>query len=141
MSDPEHEQDGFWLRRELHTVVLLSATVFVVIFMAGAIWEWFSNPEIREIVLQHAKATLGIPLATVASFGLVLSFEIKNGPIKFKAIGFEFEGAAGPVVMWVLNHAGNSLVRRRGRTCLARRREVAALARDAKLSLRPTCAD
>lgn len=45
---------------------------------------------------------IALPLAALVSLALVLSLEQKSENIRFKAIGFEFEGAAGQIVLWVI---------------------------------------
>src|SRR5690606_1827050 len=45
---------------------------------------------------------IALPLAALISLALVLSLEQKSENIRFKAIGFEFEGAAGQIVLWVI---------------------------------------
>jgi len=53
------------------------------------------------IIEAHYAATVGIPLAAVTAFSVVQMLRASNGPIEFKAPGFEFRGASGPVVLWV----------------------------------------
>ena len=50
----------------------------------------------------HFAATIGLPAAGMASLCLVLVLRTVAGPIKFKGLGFEFDGAAGPIIMWVI---------------------------------------
>jgi hypothetical protein len=45
---------------------------------------------------------IGLPLAAIASICVVLFFKYATGPVEFKALGFEFSGASGPVVLWVM---------------------------------------
>lgn len=54
------------------------------------------------IVENHFAAIVGLPAAGLASAFVVIAFEYSSGPVKLKGAGFEFEGAAGQVVLWVL---------------------------------------
>jgi hypothetical protein len=62
-----------------------------------------AQPDIFVRILEaHFRAVLGIPLAALSSFCVVLAFEASLGQIEFEAIGFKFRGASGRVVLWVL---------------------------------------
>ena len=56
-----------------------------------------------ELVKQHPGGTLGVAISAVSAFSVVAVLDIlSRDPIKFKVLGIELEGAAGPVVLWVL---------------------------------------
>lgn len=58
---------------------------------------------LKELILENLRISLGIPLASMLSFLIVLILEIKSGNVEFKIPGgFEFKGAAGPVIFWLL---------------------------------------
>lgn len=57
---------------------------------------------ITDIVLQHFACTVGLPLAAATSVGIVLLLRTIAGPIKFEGLTIKFEGASGPIIMWVL---------------------------------------
>lgn len=42
-------------------------------------------------------------MAAVSAFCIVLILDAKLGRMEFEALGFEFRGASGPVVLWVLS--------------------------------------
>jgi hypothetical protein len=51
---------------------------------------------------EHFATIVGVPLAALAAFGLVVTLDVVAGHIEFKGLGFEFRGAAGPIIMWVI---------------------------------------
>jgi len=54
------------------------------------------------IVLEHFASIIGLPCAAVASLILVLVLRTVAGKTEFKFLGFEFKGASGPIIMWIL---------------------------------------
>ena len=54
------------------------------------------------IMDEHMQAVLGVPGSIIVAFVLVSVLENVSGPVKFQGLGFKFEGASGPIVMWVL---------------------------------------
>jgi predicted membrane protein len=55
-----------------------------------------------QMISDHFAAVVLGPASATAAFVVVTAFRQTEGPIKFKGLGFEFEGAAGPVVLWVV---------------------------------------
>ena len=78
-------------------------TFLVMVFYMGFLifWTWRDNGWFFQILQSHFAATIGLPLAAVASLVIVILLEFTSGPIKMKAIGFEFEGAAAPAILWM----------------------------------------
>jgi hypothetical protein len=77
---------------------------FFLFIIAGALRpsivpdSWF-----LDLVKQHPGGTIGVAIAAVSAFSVVAVLDIlARDPIKFKVLGIELEGAAGPVVLWVL---------------------------------------
>jgi hypothetical protein len=54
------------------------------------------------VICQHFLAVTGLPVSAFGATLVVATFRVTAGPIEFKALGFEFSGASGPVVLWVL---------------------------------------
>jgi hypothetical protein len=54
------------------------------------------------IYFNHFPVTMGIPCAMLGAVIICTLFRTIEGRIKFGGLGFTFEGAAGPIVMWVL---------------------------------------
>lgn len=80
----------------LLTFVLFSASMLILLFQ-----EW-KNPNLRALVVDHFPALIGVPAAGVFSFLVVAIFESTSGTVKFEALSIKFEGAAGPIIMWML---------------------------------------
>jgi hypothetical protein len=79
----------------LVTFIFFSASMLLLLYQ-----EW-RNPELRNLVVERFPAVIGIPAAGVFSFLLVELFEKTAGTVKFEAFTIKFEGAAGPIIMWV----------------------------------------
>ena len=75
--------------------VLFSASLLILLYQ-----EW-RNPELRSMVTSHFPAVIGIPAAGVFSFLVVALFEGTAGKVKFEVLTVKFEGAAGPIIMWM----------------------------------------
>lgn len=83
-------------------VIIAGTAIFTGIFLALNIYLlWFDTTIARDVISQHYAATLGLPLAAIASLVLVILLEASSGPIEFKGLGFEFKGTSGQVVLWV----------------------------------------
>ena len=108
MSDPENlnqvEQSSLDLKIRKYAVALAVANVFTLyrIFFIS-VWCFFSPQCIQfELVSKHYILIIGMPMSAMGAGALVTLLRSVDGPIKFKFIGFEFEGAAGQIVMFVL---------------------------------------
>jgi hypothetical protein len=87
---------------DLTKIVAIGGLIGASVLFALFLWaEWFS-PKWTEVAFDHFRATIGLPAAAVASFVVVSLFRTTEGQIKFEGLGFTFEGASGPIVMWVL---------------------------------------
>lgn len=86
-------------------IVIIGLFVFSLIGYFIYIGYLFRNEEklIVEGITNHASAAIGLPIAAITSLTLVLLLEEVFGQIiEVKAIGFEFKGAAGPIILWIL---------------------------------------
>lgn len=89
------------MRKALSWVAVVGAgvfttVIFAVVLIAGLHAFW------NDVALKHVPTIIGLPAAAIASLGLVLLLRTVAGNIETKALGFEFKGAAGPIVMWIL---------------------------------------
>jgi hypothetical protein len=86
---------------------VLQIAVFVAVFGAFALFvlfivaEW-TNPAWSNVAFEHFPATVGLPAAAAAAFVVCALFRTAEGKIRFAILGLRFEGASGPIVMWVL---------------------------------------
>jgi hypothetical protein len=76
-----------------------------IFYVAALVW-WFTwrgiNPTIFEIILKQWLAVIVFPSACFAALVAVMVLDQAVGNIEFKALGFEFKGAAAPIVMWAM---------------------------------------
>lgn len=72
---------------------------------AGAFLAYHSlrpNSWLVELTHQHFAALLCVPMAALMAMCVVILLRFTAGPIEFKVPGFEFKGASGQVVLWVM---------------------------------------
>lgn len=89
------------MKKVFQWIVLIGAGIFAFAYLIGLTITMTMRPWFLEIMKDHLAAAVGLPLAAMAALGIVVILEINAGDIKFKGLGFEFEGASGPVVMFV----------------------------------------
>lgn len=93
--------------RHLGIVALAVCIALVVCAMVGGITLYVfllsDLSSFRErFLVDHFIAVFGLPAAAAAAFIIVTLFRQGEEPIKIKGLGFEIQGAAGPVVLWVM---------------------------------------
>jgi len=64
-------------------------------------WSWQDSSWMLPIIRDHFAAVVGGPCAAFAALLLVLLLRYTVGPIELKGLGFEFKGAAGPIILWM----------------------------------------
>jgi hypothetical protein len=85
----------------LKFIVVWTIIVGIVLWWSGFLLTLKSGPW-TEIYFQHFPVTMGIPSAMIGAFVVCTLFRTTEGQIRFGGLGFHFEGAAGPIVMWIL---------------------------------------
>jgi hypothetical protein len=108
MSDPEIinqvEQSALDLRTRRYHVffVVVNAIILYGIFLFSI--ECFFSPQCVQFYFlsKHYVLIIGRPISAMGASMLVTLLRTVEGPIKFKLIWFEFEGASGQIVMFVL---------------------------------------
>jgi hypothetical protein len=55
-----------------------------------------------DLIQKHFAALMCVPMAALMSMCVVILLRYTAGPIEFKVPGFEFQGASGQVVLWVV---------------------------------------
>lgn len=85
-------------------VVLVFCAIFgSMLYFGGLIHLFLEKPEwLISIIEKHFAAIVLPPLMMVGAIVVVVALRMSEGPIKFKILGFEFEGASAPIIMWVL---------------------------------------
>jgi hypothetical protein len=84
----------------LKFTVAWTIIVGIILWWSGFLLTLKSGPW-TEIYFQHFPVTMGIPSAMAGALVICTLFRTTEGQIKFGGLGFHFEGAAGPIVMWV----------------------------------------
>jgi len=75
------------------------AIVFVgLASVAGLAWLFSKS----ELLKSNFQAVVGLPMAGLTALFLVLVLQQIEGKIEFKAVGFTFKGASGPVILWIM---------------------------------------
>ena len=75
---------------------ITTAVIFVWALNVVEIREW------QSILHDHFAAVVGLPLAAIAAFVLVIFLRQAEGPVEFEGLGLKLKGAAGQVVLWIL---------------------------------------
>lgn len=91
-----------YLRPVAQWLVLAGGLLFGGAFIVGSIFCMARRPAVFTIAVEHFPATFGLPSAALMALCIVVFLESTSGDIQFKALGFEFHGASGPIVLWVL---------------------------------------
>lgn len=76
----------------------LGALALGALFIAR---EW-NDPRLGTLEIEHFRALIGLPVAMLGGVVVVSLFRTTEGKIKISGLGFTFEGASGPIVMWAL---------------------------------------
>jgi hypothetical protein len=58
---------------------------------------------LSNIVGPHYAAVIVMPSMAYFTLVLLLYFKWRNDPLKFKGLGFDFDGMSGPIVLWLLS--------------------------------------
>lgn len=73
----------------------------------GAILNIYRNPgDFLSKITDHLAIAYGLVPSAYFALGLVVFLQSTSGPISFKGLGFEFSGASGPIVLWLLTFLG-----------------------------------
>jgi len=86
-----------WVR--ISITLILSITLLVTPLLIVALL--YVDGKLLQLADKHAAAIIGVPWAGGAAFTVVLVLRSSFGSVNFKIFGTEFEGASGPIVMWV----------------------------------------
>lgn len=77
--------------------------LFMLWFLGRVAYLSMTKDRFAGITRSHFAAVIGLPLAAIGCLFLVLvSEKVTQGPIVVKGLGFQFEGAAGPVILWAI---------------------------------------
>ena len=85
-------------------IVVSGAALFTAIYLGILVLRDYDA-----IIREHFAATVGLPLAGIASFCIVYVLQHSSGAIEFEVLSLKFKGASGPIVFWVLCFLGMAL--------------------------------
>ena len=91
------------MRRIINAIALIGMTCFSGMYLIGIIIIFLNDPGLLKILYEHLKVFLGIPLAAMAAFCIVIVLEAQTGKIEIEGLGFKFKGASGPVILWIFS--------------------------------------
>lgn len=100
-ADPAGVLAGRW-RSYYQWAAVLAVSLFFLIYVYGMVMMVGAQMWFVDLIRKEFLAMVGLPMAAVASICIVVLFGSTVGPIRFKAMGLELEGAAGPIVFWVV---------------------------------------
>lgn len=84
-------------------LTIMGALAFATIMTLWVVFIDLSKEQYAKLILDHFPALVGLPMGAIASFMLVTFLRQRSGEgIRFKGLGFEFDGPSGEVVLWIL---------------------------------------
>ena len=63
---------------------------------------FFGRVDWSKIFVEHFAATVGLPLAAIAAFVIVVLLQQGEAPLEFEGLGFKFKGSSGQILLWVV---------------------------------------
>ena len=81
--------------------IVVGFILFATFFMSMVL-VWINGDLLVRHVERNFDAVIGIPLAAAASFALIAFIERIKGDIKIEVGWLKFEGAAAPILFWVV---------------------------------------
>jgi hypothetical protein len=101
MTNPTHDGRQSVVALWASVAVMLVGSLAGIILWGAAFLADFSD--FRHMLLhEHFTVMVGLPSSAAGAFIVVSLFRQTEGPITIKGLGFELQGAAGPVLLWVL---------------------------------------
>ncbi len=82
----------------------LTAAAFGLLLMGAR-----RDPDFYAVAVRHFPTVVGLPFAAMAALFIAISSKIVTGEkLNFKGFGFEFNGASGPIILWLICFLGIS---------------------------------
>jgi hypothetical protein len=90
-------------RRTAQWLAVAGISVGAVVALFSILYAYLSDYALfKNVLAEHVRAVVGIPMAAVSSFCVVIVLENRSGRIELELAGLKFKGAAGPVILWML---------------------------------------
>jgi hypothetical protein len=92
------------LRKLINWTLFTGAALYSAFHAGFVVWHTVRGTEqLTKVAFDHFPALVGLPFAGYGALALVLLLEARSEePIEIKGFGFEFKGASGPVILWIL---------------------------------------
>ena len=96
-SEPSQPPDG------PSPLAQVTAGISLSLLLVFSVWLFSATKDtIQDQAKSHFLMVVGFPICCMVSLIVVGLFRATSGPIEFKAMGMEFKGASGPVILWVV---------------------------------------
>jgi hypothetical protein len=98
------KQNVIWLVAALAASITVLLAVFLVL-LGGVEGLMSGSPvgaTIRTLLAQRPQVIIGLPVAGIASFAIVVLLKQVSGPIEFETTGIKVRGSTGQVVLWLI---------------------------------------
>ena len=98
-----YKRSGYEVRisRILKLVMVITALLFYL-FLFFQQWFLGLNHDLFQQIIDHYAVFLTLPCAGFAALLLVVIFDEAYGNIKFSIWELNFEGASGPLILWII---------------------------------------
>lgn len=84
-------------------VAMSGIALFTLVFFTyHVLWKQDSKNWLINLFKNQFPALVLIPIFAGTAVCIVLMFEVTIGDIEFSVPGFDFKGASGPIVLWIL---------------------------------------
>ena len=89
------------VRRIIYAIALIGMSLFVGMYLVGIVTLFLHDPTFLNLLYKHLSVFIGIPIAGITAFCIVVVLEVQTGKIEIEGLGFKFKGASGPVILWI----------------------------------------
>jgi hypothetical protein len=98
----KHSQEQWDTTRKWMGLALSVAALAGIFISAVALWLNRFDPVTTELVLKNFTVIIGLPLAAIVAFVVVVFFKQAESPMTIKFPGIELSGASGEVFLWLV---------------------------------------
>ncbi|MBB2961905.1 hypothetical protein [Methylobacterium sp. R2-1] len=88
--------------RQITNVGIAVTGLLMVVVLFYALWLNRFDNVVTQLVLKNFPIIIGLPFAFLAAFIVIALLRQGDGPLEFKGFGFEFKGASGEIILWLL---------------------------------------
>jgi|SRR5690242_18611980 len=86
-----------WLGLFFGIVVVIAAIILIAL-----LWTSRFDPVLTTLVLKNFQVIIGMPIAALAAFVVLVFFRQSETPMTVKLPGFELSGSSGEVLLWLV---------------------------------------